>query len=253
MCHTDQSLAPYPPVRGALGPCADLELTARDGNRFAAFVAEPALPTRRGIVILPDVRGLHPFYKDLAARFAEAGFVALAMDYFGRTAASSDRGEGFEYRSHVDRTTPETIGADVAACVELLRQRLPGSSTAIFTVGFCFGGSASWRQSASGLGLAGCIGFYGGQPMKRAGAAIPRMRSPLLLLLAGNDSTPASEFEEFARKVREHGVEVQSKTYEGAPHSFFDRSFAEHAEACEDAWHRLLDFAEAHPAPPRGA
>jgi carboxymethylenebutenolidase len=252
MCHSDRSLAPFPPVRGTLGPVGDLELTARDGTRFLAYRAEPALPTRRGIVILPDVRGLHPFYKDLAARFAEAGLVAVAMDYYGRTAPSADRGDAFEWRSHLDRTTPETIALDARACLDHVKGRLSGPAPALFSVGFCFGGASSWRLSGEGLGLAGCIGFYGGQPMRRAGPAIPRMTAPLLMLLAGEDSTPASEFEEFAQRVRDRGVEVVAKTYEGAPHSFFDRTSTDHAAACADAWHRILDFTERNaPSPPR--
>ncbi len=249
MCHSDRSLAPYPPVRGAVGECRDLTLLAPDGARFGAHLCRPALPTRRGVVILPDVRGLHPFYKDLAQRFAEAGFAAIAIDYFGRTAPTPDRSESFDYRSHIERTTPEAIAFDVRAAVQRLRAELGGVSPSIFTVGFCFGGTASWRQSAEGLGLSGCIGFYGGRPMERAGPWIPRMKAPLLLLLAGNDATPASEFQEFVQKVRQRGVEVEAKTYEGAPHSFFDRTSSEHAEACADAWNRLLNFAERHSSP----
>ena len=62
------------------------------------------------------------------------------------------------------------------------------------------------------------------------------------MLLAGVDSTPPEEFDEFAAKVRARGVEVQAHTYDGAPHSFFDRAFAEHEAACADAWRRILDF-----------
>ncbi len=252
MCHSERSLAPYPPVRGALGAVGDLELTARDGTRFAAYRAEPALPTGRGIVILPDVRGLHPFYKDLAARFAEAGLVAIAMDYYGRTAPAGERNDAFDYKPHLERTTPESIAEDARACVDDLRRHLRGTSPAVYSVGFCFGGASSWRLSGEGLGLAGCIGFYGGQPMRRAGPAIPRMTAPILMLLAGNDATPKAEFEEFAQRVREQGVEVQAMTYDGAPHSFFDRTSAEHAAACTDAWHRMLAFTERNiPPPPR--
>jgi len=68
------------------------------------------------------------------------------------------------------------------------------------------------------------------------------MQAPLLMLLAGVDSTTPREFEQFAQAVRATGVEVESQTYPGAPHSFFDRTFAEHQAACEDAWQRILDF-----------
>jgi carboxymethylenebutenolidase len=203
----------------------------------------PATPNGAGVVVLPDVRGLHAFYRDLAEAFADAGVHAVAIDYFGRTATSDDRTEGsFDWQPHIAASTPKAIAQDVAAAVAHLRARPGGAASAVFTVGFCFGGSASWRQSAEGHDLSGCIGFYGGRPLERAGASIPDMRAPLLMLLAGVDSTPAEDFATFADRVRASGVAVESHTYPGAPHSFFDRSFDEHREACQDAWRRMLDF-----------
>jgi dienelactone hydrolase len=50
-----------------------------------------------GAVILPDVRGLHPFYEELTLRFSEAGVAALAIDYYGRTAGMGARGDDFNH------------------------------------------------------------------------------------------------------------------------------------------------------------
>ena len=219
-----------------------MRLTAADGTDLAAFESRAAMPSGRGMVILPDVRGLHDFYKELAVGFAEAGVDAVAIDYFGRSAPNDDRGESFDHTSHIERTTPEMVAQDVRAAIEHLRRTAGGRIRAVFTVGFCWGGSASWRQSGEGHGLAGAIGFYGGRPMTRAGSAIPQMRAPLLMLLAGVDNTPPEQFEQFADAVRAHGVEVEAHTYPGAPHSFFDRSFTEREKACDDAWRRILDF-----------
>jgi carboxymethylenebutenolidase len=223
---------------------AELRLTAADGTVFLAHEARPAAPNGRGIVILPDVRGLHAFYRDLVAQFADAGFDAVAIDYFGRTADTDARDEAsFEYMPHVQKTTPEQIAQDTAAGLAHLRA-LANPPSAIFTVGFCFGGANSWRQSGHGHDLAGCIGFYGGKPLERVAPWIPSMTAPLLMLLAGIDSTTPEEFDEFATKVRATGLDVESHTYEGAPHSFFDRSFADHKAACQDSWQRILDFTE---------
>lgn len=246
MCYSDSARPPLPPVGGAASGHGDLHLTSADGTRFAAHAARAARPSRRGMVILPDVRGLHQFYKELAVRFAEAGFEAIAFDYFGRTAPDENRAQGFDYMPHVQRTTPEGIAADVRACIEYLATPDGGRPAAVFTVGFCFGGSASWRQSANNPDLAGCIGFYGGHPLERVGPWIPQLRSPLLMLLAGEDSTTPEEFEEFEEKVKAQGVEVESHTYPGAPHSFFDRSFDQHKAACDDAWQRILGFTGRH-------
>ena len=86
MCFELDSLPPIPVIRGAAVSHEDLVLESRDGNRFAAFASMPEEPTKVGVVILPDVRGLYGFYEELALRFAERGVAAVAFDYFGRTA-----------------------------------------------------------------------------------------------------------------------------------------------------------------------
>jgi carboxymethylenebutenolidase len=146
MCFELDSLPPVPRIAGAAVSHNDIELEAADGNRFAAFEATPDEPSRIGVVILPDVRGLYRFYEELALRFAERGFDAVAIDYFGRTAGVAKRGDDFDYPPHVAQTTQEGIQADVRAAVDYLRPR----TRAIFTVGFCFGGRNSLLAAASG-------------------------------------------------------------------------------------------------------
>ena len=68
-------------------------------------------------MILPDVRGLYRFYEELALRFAERGYAAVAFDYFGRTAGVEKRDDDFEYMEHVQQTR-RRVQADVGACVD---------------------------------------------------------------------------------------------------------------------------------------
>ncbi|HEY2599420.1 MAG TPA: dienelactone hydrolase family protein [Candidatus Dormibacteraeota bacterium] len=240
MCYSDDSRPPLPPIGGAASDQGDLELIAADGNKFMAYFARAAKPTGAGMVVMPDVRGLHHFYKELAQRFAEAGIDAVAIDYFGRTAGIGDRGEGFEFMPHVDKTTPEGISADVAAAVAHLQSKDGGAVKSVFTVGFCFGGSSSWNMSALVEGLNGCIGFYG-RP-ERTLPFLSKLKAPLLLLIAGADFTPREAFVDFDKKLTEAKVPHEMHIYEGAPHSFFDRGFAEWQDACDDAWRRMLAF-----------
>jgi carboxymethylenebutenolidase len=240
MCYPDDARPPLPPIGGAASDHGEMVLTAADGNKFAAYFARAAKPTGAGMVVMPDVRGLHQFYKELAQRFAEAGIDAVAIDYFGRTAGIGDRGEGFEFMPHVEKTKPESISADVAAAVAHLKSKEGGAVKATFTVGFCFGGSSSWNMSALVDGLSGCIGFYG-RP-ERSLPFLPKMKEPLLLLIAGADFTPQEAFHEFDKKLTEAKVPHEMHIYEGAPHSFFDRSFAEWKDAGDDAWRRMLAF-----------
>jgi carboxymethylenebutenolidase len=240
MCFDTDSTPPIPVISGAAVSHDDLTLTAADGNEFATFRAMPEGPATTGVVILPDVRGLYRFYEELALRFAERGYVAIAFDYFGRTAGVSKRGEDFEYMPHVEQTTPQTVQEDVAACITHLREV---GCTSIFTVGFCFGGSGSWNAAAFQDGLAGGVGFYG-RPA-RALPFVPELKAPILALQGGDDpGIPHEDNLEFERALREAGKEHELIEYDGAPHSFFDRKQEQFADASDDAWRRVLEFIE---------
>ena len=247
MCFDLDSSPPIARISGAAVSHDDLVLEARDGNRLAAFAAISAEASRTGIVILPDIRGLYRFYEELALRFAERGYAAIAIDYFGRTAGVSKRDDDFEYMPHVERTTQEGIQADIGAAVAHLRDA--GCRT-IFTVGFCFGGRNSWLAAASGHGLAGAIGFYGRPGRGRDGAQGPTQRdgelaAPILALMGGDDpGIPVDEVEAFDSALSSAGIEHEVVIYPGAPHSFFDRKFEEFAGESEDAWNRVLAFLE---------
>jgi carboxymethylenebutenolidase len=245
MCYDDSARPPIPPiVSGGSADAGDLTLRAADGTEFDAYHARAEKPSGAGIVILPDVRGLHDFYRELARRFAEAGVHAVAIDYFARTAgAGTARDESFEHRPHVEQAGPETVDADARAAIEYLRSAEGGAAERVYTVGFCWGGSNSWRQSATQPGLSGAIGFYG--IPSRVEEYVPQMQAPLLILAAGQDFTPVEVTEKFAADVRSHGVEATVQVYPDAPHSFFDRTFEQYRGECDDAWRRILEFAGA--------
>jgi carboxymethylenebutenolidase len=249
MCFELDSEPPIPAISGAAVSHDDLVLEAADGNRFAAFLATPDEAAATGIVILPDVRGLYRFYEELALRFAERGIAAVAIDYFGRTAGVAKRSDDFEYMEHVAQTTPDGLQADVAAAVGYLRAN---GASSVFTVGFCFGGRNSWLSAAGGHGLSGAVGFYGRPGEGRDGTPGPAQRAselqaPILALQAGADQNiTADDNAAFEAALTAAGVEHELVTYDGAPHSFFDRSQAQFAAASDDAWTRVLAFIEAH-------
>src|SRR5260221_7997516 len=140
MCYPDDARPPIAPGAAGAINTEEVVLTASDGNRFAAFFAAPVQPSDARIIIYPDVRGLHQFYKELAKRFAEVGITAIALDYFGRTAGLTGRDESFEYMPHVQQLKMDTITLDVQAAVNYLKEKL-GSTKPTFVTGFCMGGS----------------------------------------------------------------------------------------------------------------
>lgn len=248
MCYGPTSRPPMHAASGGAGG-RRVVLETADGNRFAAFAATTDAADAPGVVILPDVRGLHGFYEELALRFADAGVHAVAIDYYGRTAGIGSRGADFDHGVHCENATDENVGRDVAAGVAHIRSPEGGGATAVFTVGFCFGGRISFNQAASGQGLAGVVGFYGRVAEEAPGdPSAPVIQAanyacPVLGLFGGADpKIAAADIEGFRRALDAAGVQNELVSYENAPHSFFDRDVAEHERACRDAWGRVQGF-----------
>lgn len=197
------------------------------------------------MLIVPDVRGLHPYYEELALRFAQAGIHAIAIDLYERTAGNEPRGAGFEHEPHVLQLDPARVNDDVAAGAAWLRER----AGRVFSIGFCLGGRISLLQAGTGIGLAGVIGLYP-WPVNahRSGIpspadAAPHFACPVLAIYGGADRGISEEDRAaFDRALDAADVEHRSVTYEGAPHSFFDRRAEDHAEASEATWREVLDF-----------
>jgi carboxymethylenebutenolidase len=249
MCFDHDSRPPIAPIAGGALDGSVVTITGADEHAFAAFRARPLEPTGRGIVILPDVRGLHPYYEELALRFAERGVDAIAIDWFGRTAGASTRGEDFEYMPHVQQTTWAGISADIAAAVAALRD---DGVERVATIGFCMGGRMSFLAATLGLDLAGVIGLYGtlvGPWRNDAPAPVDEadgIGASVLGLFGGADQAiPAEHVEAFEAALTRVGVAHRLVTYDGAPHSFFDRKAAEFADASAAAWGEISAFVDA--------
>jgi carboxymethylenebutenolidase len=250
MCFDIDSSPPVPPITGGSVAHADLELTSSDGTRFAAF--EATAGSTEAVVILPDVRGLFPFYEELALRFAEHGIDAIAIDYFGRTAGTDKRMSDWDYMPHVSATTLDGIRDDVRGAVNHLRR--DAADRSVFIVGFCFGGSNSWYMAGSDLGLSGVIGFYGHPD--RAGfpqgaptviSMVSDISCPVLALQAGDDpGIPTEANDRFRVAMETAGVDGTVIEYPNAPHSFFDRKQDDYSAESADAWQRIIAFITEH-------
>jgi carboxymethylenebutenolidase len=251
MCFDHNARPPIAPIAGGATDARDITLTSADGTRLMAYAARAANPTGAGMIVLPDVRGLHQYYKELALRFAENGVDAVAIDYFARTAPSNDRGESFDWMPHVAQTKDATVQADVAAAAAYLRSPEGGNIRAMFSVGFCFGGALSLNQAASGLGYAGVVGFYGwplglrmpGVDRPRPIDSVAKYACPVLEFRGVADQgIPPEAIQQFNAALDAAGVQHESHSYANAPHSFFDRQQEAFAGASADAWSNVKAF-----------
>lgn len=231
-----------------------LTLEAADGNEFNALYAESDQYSGVSVIVLPDIRGLFKFYEDLAGRFAEEGHRAVATDYFGRTAGTGHRDSDFPFMDHVAQVNSDGFHADLAATVAFLREKDP--DTRIFTVGFCFGGNMAWASATADHGVAGAVGFYGKPEADRPAGDGPiwdrchLISCPVLSIFGGDDpGIPAENIDRLKDAMETEGVDYQTVTYAGAPHSFFDRTQDSHSDASLDSWNRITRFIAGQPEP----
>jgi len=225
-----------------------LVLTSFDGAAFSAFLAKPENPSGTGVLVLPDNRGLYTFYEQLALRIAEQGQMALAIDYFGRTAGTADRDASFPFMQHMMQLQRESLDHDIETGAKFLRTDAGGACQQTFALGFCFGGRQAFFASAPRFGFTGTIGFYGAPSVYPNGALGPtqrakELRAPILGIFGGADhGIPSSDVEAFDLALRAAGVPHEFVTYPNTPHSFFDIKYSEYQHECADAWKKVCDF-----------
>lgn len=245
MCHADDSCPP--PLPGTSQP-ATVEQLIIGVQPFRAAHAMPARRASVAVLVLPDGRGLHPFYARLALALAEVGVEALAIDLYGRTAGTAERGVDFVSGSHSAQLTAAGVRTDLATGVTRLRG--DDAHRRVVAVGFCLGGRVSLLAATMAeLDLAGAVAFYP-QTTGPARSELPapdervaQLRCPVLTLFgAADELIPSAAVSKWRAGLAAAPVPHEVIVYPGAPHSFFDRAAGKHADAATDAARRLMDF-----------
>jgi carboxymethylenebutenolidase len=210
------------------------------GVAVPAYLAQPeggsAYP---GIVVIQEWWGLVPHIKDVAARFAGQGFLALAPDlYHGQAASEPD--EARKLAMELDRS--RAVGEIAAAVRYLQNLELPPGSTArpVGVVGFCMGGSLAIATAAHCGEVSAAVAFYG---MPRDLEQLPAIRCPLLGLFAGHDhGITLQAVQDLEHRLQADGTPHAVHLYAEAQHAFFNdtRPHIYDPQAAADAWQRAL-------------
>lgn len=142
-----------------------LEPQRPDQVPLRCWWARPAgTPPRGGVLVLPEVFGINGWIRSVTQRLAEAGYAALAVPLYARTAPELELGYGPDDlalgRRHKERTRTDQLLADVGLAADWLQQQLPASAAGLGCVGFCFGGHVA-LLAASLPQLAVTVDFYG--------------------------------------------------------------------------------------------
>ena len=194
-----------------------------------------------GVVIIHEAYGLNDNIKDIAGRFAEQGYAALAVDLF------SDRNKAVcmaRYMAGMLVGSVQRYGiADLKASLTHLAAMPEVDPERIGAIGYCMGGSFAIAWACTDSRLKAIAPYY---------AANPRPLDAVQRLCPVVGSYPEKDFSTAAGRTLEvalerYGIAHDIKIYPGADHSFFnDRARAYNKAAADDSWTRVLGFFATH-------
>lgn len=213
------------------------------GGAMEAVLVRPADDELRpGVVIIHEIYGLNKNIRQITARFAEQGYVALAVDLFsGRSRALCLM--QIMYGMLLRPLKNGTL-ADLQGAIEHLR-RIPGvDPTRIGVIGFCMGGAYALQLACVDDDLKAASVFYGLNPRPLGAVA---GACPVVGSYPEKDPITAGHARRLEAAFKEHDVPHDLKIYAGAKHSFFnDLGPNHHLEAAKDAWRRMMMFFDKH-------
>lgn len=210
----------------------EIEVTAADGGRFAAYLALPARTPAPGLVVLPEVFNTNPHIRSVADGYAAAGYVVLAPDVFWRQEPACYAAYTDEGRAKVSalraRLDTDQFASDLGDVVATLRAR-PDCTGKVGVMGFCLGGKYAYL-GATRLPIDAAASYYGVEIDNYLGEA-DRLHCPLLMHFAETDPhvPPATVAAIQARMGGWSNVEIH--IYPGTEHGFNRQGYPPYNEA----------------------
>ena len=209
-----------------------------NGGTAEGYLAKPDRPGP-GVVVIQEWWGLVPHIQDVADRFAEAGFFALAPDlYHGKQTKSPDEAGKLMMSLRIDETAKDLAGA-----IDRLAAEKGLTSTRVATIGFCMGGALSLYAACANPEVGACAVYYGGHPNVKPNLA--SLKAPVLGIFAGKDTfvSPAV-VAQLDQQLAALGKRHEFHTYPNAQHAFFNDARPEvfDPQAAKDAWDKTVAF-----------
>jgi carboxymethylenebutenolidase len=210
------------------------------GGLLQGAWASAATP-RGAVLVIHENRGLNDHIRNVAGRFAAAGYSALALDLLSEEGGTAALGDVANATAALGMAPPERFVEDMRAALDELERRVPGA--AIGAIGFCFGGGMMWRLVASGdARLRAAAPFYGPLPQ---GADFSASSAAVLGVYGELDARVNATQGDAEAALTSAGLEHEIVTFPGANHAFFnDTGMNYDPDAAAEAWRRVLAWFE---------
>ncbi len=231
---------------------APLEYTQGD-KTFEGFLAydENATGKRPAVLVIHAWMGLDDYAKNRAKQLAELGYVAFAMDVYGKGIRAKDHDEAGQLMGQYagDR---DLLRSRMDRALEVLRENPNVDPNKIAAIGYCFGGMSVIELALSGADVEGVVSFHGVLMSPNLESGVSNVKAPIQIHHGADDSfTPAEQVNAMKTTLEEaENVKLEWYEYPGAVHAFTVEAagddpsdgLAYNKAADEKSWARMKEF-----------
>lgn len=196
------------------------------------------------VIVLHEIFGLSDWMRAVADQLAADGFIAMAPDLLSGCGPQGGGTESFTPDS-VTKAVRALDNDFVTSAINAVREhglKLPAASGKFATMGFCWGGTTSFRYATLQPDLDAAVVYYGTSP----GEGYERIQAVVLGMYGGTDNRVNSTIPTARQKMDELKKPYIVKVYEGASHGFLRQQEGANLKAAEDAWPATIQFLREH-------
>jgi carboxymethylenebutenolidase len=222
-----------------------IEYHAGDADTVSAFVVYPERSDRAPVVVvIHEIFGLTDWVRGVADQLAADGFIAIAPDLLsgkGYAGGGTDSFSPDSVRQAIRDLDRAEVNRRLQAAAAYATS-LPAATSKVGSIGFCWGGSTSFRLATAWSGLDAAVVYYGSSPDPESLAAI---EAPVLGLYGGDDARVNATIEPAMTEMKRLGKAFEAEIYDGAGHGFLrqqDGRDGANLTASGRAWPRTLAF-----------
>jgi carboxymethylenebutenolidase len=223
---------------------------------MGGYLARPAdARTRPAVIVWMEIFGVNSHIRDVTERVAREGYVALAPDFFHRTAPGLELGYGEKDMQagigYMMKLDADEMIADAKAALAWLRGRGDVVGDRIGVMGFCIGGHMTFLTACE-TDVRAAASYYGGgiaAPQAMGGkpsllSRVGKIRGRLNCYFGAKDAMiPGEQIEAIRKALADAKVRSEIHVYPDADHGFHcDQRASYHAASARDAWQRTLNL-----------
>lgn len=226
-----------------------IDLKRKDGSVCKAFVVYPEFSeAAKSVIVIHENRGLNDWAREFADKLASEGFLVIAPDLISNIVEGKTRTTDFEdsdkAREAIYALDPQQVTYDLNSAYEYIKND-KASTGNVSVIGFCWGGSQTFKYATNNQDIEEALVFYGTAPEDKS--KLNSISAPVYGFYGGADNRVTSTVPDTEKNMEEAGKIYEAVIYEGAGHAFMRSGSEEAADAAnkqahDEAWVRLFEI-----------